>query len=171
MGSTRSDWYHPALLAVEPEVLTVKSRLVGCTAAAILLPVVLVACGGGGKPGAEKQRYIEQSDPICRDTFAQSASIGDAHDQQTAQKQADLWMGAADKLKALPRPSESVELASQFVTDVENIGLSYLAASRALSLKDQAKAEKAFGDVSMIKQREAKTAKEYGYTDCARING
>jgi hypothetical protein len=137
----------------------------------MLFPVLLVACGGGGTPGAEKQRYIEQSDAICRDTFAQAASTGDAHDEQTAQKQADLWTAAADKLKALPRPSESVELASQFVTDVENIGLSYLAAARALDLKDTAKAEKGFNDVRMIKEREAKTAKAYGYVDCSRING
>jgi hypothetical protein len=140
-------------------------------AAALLLPAMLAGCGGGGAPGAEKARYIVQSDAICGEVFAQAAAAGTAHDKATADKLADVWGRGSDRLKAMEPPSESVELARQFVTDVENIGLSYVAASRALELNDQAKAERDFNDVSMIKSRAAKTAKDYGYKVCRQING
>ena len=152
--------------------LTGRSRWAGGVAAALLVPAVLAGCGGGGAPGAEKARYIVQSDAICGEIFAQAGAAGTAHDKATADKLTDVWSKGSDRLKGLGQPpAESVELARQFVTDVENIGLSYVAASRALDLNDQAKAERDFNDVSMIKTRAAKTAKAYGYKVCRQING
>jgi len=139
--------------------------------AAVLVPAVLAGCSSTEKPGAAKARYITESDAICRDFIAQAASAGTAKDQATAEKLAGIYQGGADKLKALTKPTESVELASQFVTDVENLSLGYTAAARALALKDQAKADRYFKEVDDIKKRDAATAKAYGYNECTRING
>lgn len=145
-------------------------RLLGM---AVLIPVALVGCGSSsdGKPGGAKGAYIEQSDVICADVITKSNSIGNAKDQATAQQQADLWNDAFKQLDALQEPQESVELARQFVTDTDNLHMSYLAAAAALQFNDQTKANKAFSDVDTIRQRAAKTADEYGYTDCVGING
>ncbi len=149
-----------------------RSRLAGGLAVAVLIPALLAGCGENQeKPGAEKERYIQQSDPICRQTFDAAASAGTGRDKATAERLADVWRDGADKLKALPVPAESEEQARQFVTDVENISLSYTAAARALDLNDSAKADRAFGDVEMIKRRAADTADEYGYDVCNQING
>ena len=147
-----------------------RSRLAGGVAAVVLVPALLAGCGGDEKPGAEKQSYIEQSDAICRDTFAQAAGIGSGRDEATAQKGADIWGAASDKLKALPVPQESFELAQQFVTDVENLALSYTAAARANNVKNQARVDKSFTEITQIKERAAETADEFGYEVCQNIN-
>ena len=146
-----------------------RSRFVGRVAVLMVLAGFLVACNGAeGGPGAEKVRYIEQSDAICRETFPKTSGLT-ARDQATAEKAAEEWLAASDRLKAMPQPAESVELARQFVYDVENIHMSYVAAARALALNDQAKAERAYNDITMLKNRAAETADEYGYEDCAGI--
>jgi len=136
-----------------------------------LVAVVVAACGGGGKPGAEKVRYITQSDAICTDVFAKAAAAGNGHDQATAQKQADLWQDAANRLGAMVPPSESVELARQFTTGVQNISFGYSAAAQALAVGDQARADKSFNEVAASKKQAASTAKDYGYNECTKING
>ena len=141
-----------------------RSRLVG----GLALAVVLAACGGEEEPGAEKQRYIEQSDAICAETF-EKTSGATGRDQQAAEQQAEEWSAAAEQLRALPRPGEDFETATRFVVDAENLAMSYTAAARALALNDQEKANQAFDDVDMVKRRAAETAEEYGYRDCARI--
>ncbi len=144
-----------------------RSRLVGGLALAVVL-AALTACGGEEEPGAEKQRYIEQSDAICRQTFEDTSGVT-GRDQQAAEKLSQEWAEAAEQLRALPRPGEDFETATQFVVDVENLSMSYTAAARALVLNDQEKADRAFDDVTMIRQRAANTAEEYGYVDCAQI--
>ena len=145
-----------------------RSRLVGGVALALILGA-LTACGGEeGGPGAEKQSYIEQSDAICRETFQETSGLT-ARDQQTAERAAEVWGRATERLKPLPVPEESVELARQFVIDVENLSMTYTAAARALALNDQQKANRAFEDAAMIKGRAAETADEYGYQECVRI--
>jgi hypothetical protein len=149
----------------------VRSRLAGGVAALVLVPALLAGCGGDGdeEPGAEKQRYIEQSDAVCRKTFAEANGIGTGRDQQTAQRLADVWAPAAEELKALPVPRESLELAEQFTTDVENLSLTYVHAARSAELNDQADVDEAFRDVDLIKDRAAETADEYGYEVCSQI--
>ncbi len=144
-----------------------RSRLVGGLALAVVL-AALSACGGEEEPGAEKQRYIEQSDAICRETFARTEGLT-ARDQQTAERAAQEWSGAYDRLNALPVPGEDFETARQFVTDVNNLAMSYTAAARALAFNDQEKANRAFNDVDMIKRRAAERAQDYEYFDCAAI--
>ncbi len=146
-----------------------RARLAGGVAAAVLVPALLAGCSSDEKPGAEKERYIEQSDAICRDTFSQAAGVGSGRDQATAQKAADIWAAGAAKLKALRIPKESEEQASQFVTDFENLSLSYVQAARSAELNDQADVDEAYRDVDMIKRRAAKTADEYGYDVCKNI--
>ncbi len=147
-----------------------KSRWI--PAVAVLIPLTVAGCsgGGGGAPGGAKGAYIKQSDVICTDVFAKAKSIGKGKDQETAQKQADLWQDANTRLKALPMPGESVELARQFVTDTENLSLAYTAAARSIAAGNQAKATTYFGQADTIKKEAAKTAKEYGYVDCRTIN-
>ncbi|MFN2608628.1 MAG: hypothetical protein ABR511_12180 [Acidimicrobiales bacterium] len=140
-------------------------------AMAVLVPVLLASCGGKEKPGAAKQKYIVQSDAICRDFLGQVSSAGSTQDQPTAQKLADVYQGWSDRLRGLQMPTESIEQARQFVTQVENIGLGYSAAFQALAVNDQARATKSFGEVATVKKQAAATAKEYGYTDCQRIGG
>ena len=151
-------------------MLTVRSRLAGGVAAVALVPALLAGCGGDEKPGAEKARYIEQSDAICRDTFSQASGIGAGRDQQTAEKGAQVWGSAAEKLKAIPVPRESLEQAQQFTTDVENLSLAYTQAARSAALNDQADVDEAYRDVDLIKNRAAETADEYGYEVCKNIN-
>lgn len=147
-----------------------RSRFVGRVALALALPLAAAGCGGDeGGPGDEKARYIDQSDAICRDLFQKVSGLT-ARDRETAERASQEWTGAAESLKALPQPEESVELARQFVTDVENISMSYVAAARALELNNQDKANKAFEDVAMIKTRSAKVADDYGYRECTRID-
>lgn len=148
-----------------------RTRLTAGLVAMVLMPALLVACTSKEKPGAAKVKYINESDAICRDFLAQAASAGTAKDQATAEKQASIYQDGANKLKAPTPPTESVELARQFTTDVENLSLGYTAAARSLALKDQAKVDRYFGEVDLIKKRAAATAKEYGYNDCTRING
>ena len=148
-----------------------RSRLAGGVAAVVLVPALLAGCGGEEKPGAEKQSYIEQSDAICRETFAEANGIGTGRDQQTAQRLADVWAPAAEQLKALPVPRESLELAEQFTTDVENLSLTYVHAARSAELNDQADVDEAYRDVDLIKRRAAETADEYGYEVCNQIAG
>jgi hypothetical protein len=146
----------------------VRSRFVGGLALALALGA-LGGCGGGDdEPGAEKQRYIQQSDTICRETFDKTQGLT-ARDQQTAERASAEWSGAYDRLNALPVPGEDFEIARQFVTDVNNLSMSYTAAARALALNQQDKANEAFGDVDMIKRRAAERAEDYGYFDCAGI--
>jgi sugar/nucleoside kinase (ribokinase family) len=145
----------------------VRSRFVGGLVA-VLAVGGLVGCGGDDEPGAEKQRYIEQSDTICRETFAKTEALT-ARDQQTAERASAEWAAAYDKLNALPVPGEDFEQARQFVTDVNNLAMSYTAAARALGLNDQEKANRAFNDVDMIKRRAAERAEDYEYFDCAGI--
>ena len=145
-----------------------RSRFVGGLALVLALGG-LAGCGGGAdEPGAEKQRYIQQSDTICRETFAKTEALT-ARDQQTAEKASAEWAAAYDKLNALPVPGEDFEQARQFVIDVNNLAMSYTAAARALGLNDQEKANRAFNDVDMIKGRAAERADDYGYFDCAGI--
>jgi len=127
--------------------------------------------GGGSKPGGAKAAYITRADVICKDVFAKSTGIGNGKDQATAQKQAELWQSANTRLKALPIPGESVEQARQFVTDTENLSLSYTAAGEALQFNDQARLTKYYNDIANIKKEAAKTAKEYGFVECTAING
>jgi hypothetical protein len=148
----------------------VRSRLAGGVAAVVLVPALLAGCGGDEKPGAEKAQYIEQSDAICRDALSQAAGIGSGRDQQTGEKGAEVWGQAAEKLKALPVPSESIEQAQQFTTDVENLSLSYTQVARSAALNDQADVDEAFRDIDLIKKRAAETADEYGYEVCKNIN-
>lgn len=130
----------------------------------------LAGCGGGDdEPGAEKQRYIEQSDTICRETFAKTEALT-ARDQQTAERASQEWAAAYDKLNALPVPGEDFEKARQFVTDIDNLAMSYTAAARALALNQPDKANEAFADVDMIKRRAAERAQDYEYFDCAAIS-
>ena len=137
----------------------------------VLVPALLAGCGDGDEePGAEKQNYIEQSDAICRDTFAEAAGIGSGRDEATAQKGADIWGAAAEKLKALPVPRESIELAEQFTTDVENLSLAYTAAARGNNVNNQARVDKSFSEITLIKERAAETADEFGYEVCKNIN-
>jgi hypothetical protein len=147
----------------------VRSRLVGGLALAVVL-AGLAGCGGGDgdEPGAEKQRYIEQSDAICRETFSKTEGLT-ARDQQTAERASQEWSGAYDRLNALPVPGEDFETARQFVTDVNNLAMSYTAAARALGLNQQDKANEAFADVDMIKRRASERAQDFGYFDCAGI--
>ena len=147
-----------------------RSRLAGGVAAVVLVPALLAGCGGDEKPGAEKARYIEQSDAICRDTFSQASGVGSGRDQQTAQRLADVWGAAAEKLSALPVPRESLEQAEQFTTDVENLSLAYTQAARSAALNDQADVDEAYRDVDLIKNRAAETAEEYDYEVCKNIN-
>ena len=148
-----------------------RARLAGGVAAVVLVPALLVGCSSGDEePGAEKQQYIEQSDAICRETFAQAAGIGTGRDEATAQKGADVWGPAAQKLKDLPQPKESIELAQQFVTDVENLSLAYTAAARGANVKNQGRVDKSFTEITEIKERAAETADEYGYEVCKNIN-
>ncbi len=146
-----------------------RSGFVGRLATGFALVALLAACSGDeGGPGGEKLRYIEKSDAICRETFPKTSGLT-ARDQATAEKADEEWGAASDKLKALTVPGESVDLARQFVTRVENISLSYRAAARALALNDQAKATKGFDDVATLKKQAADGAKEYGYKDCRLI--
>ncbi len=144
-----------------------RSRLVGGLALAVVL-AALSACGGEEEPGAEKQRYIEQSDAICRETFAKTSGLT-ARDQQTAERASQEWTGAHDRLNALPVPGEDFETARQFVIDVNNLAMSYTAAARALAFNQQDTANAAFSDVDMIKRRAAERAEDYGYADCTGI--
>lgn len=146
-----------------------RSRFVGRMAAGVALTALLVACSGDeGGPGAEKVRYIEQSDAICRDLFPRTSGLT-ARDQATAEKASEEWGAASEKLKALTIPDESFEIARQFVTRVENISLSYVAAARNLAVNDQAGAAKAFDDAATLKRQAAENADEYGYQDCRAI--
>ena len=146
-----------------------RSRFVGRVAVLMVLAGFLAACTGDeGGAGAEKVRYIQESDAICRETFPKTSGLT-ARDTATAERAAQEWQSASDRLKAMPQPEESVELARQFVYDVENIHMSYVAAARALALNDQAKAERAYNDIAMLKKRAAESADEYGYGDCAAI--
>ena len=150
-----------------------RSRLAAGIAAAALVPALLAGCGGGEseeKPGSEKQRYIEQSDAICRDAFSQASGIGSGRDRASAQKGIDVWTAASDKLKPIPIPRESEELAKQFVTDVENLSLAYTQAERSAELNDQTDVDEAYRDVDMIKKRAAETADKYGYEVCKDID-
>jgi hypothetical protein len=147
----------------------VRSRLAGGVAAVVLVPALLAGCGGDEEPGAEKQRYIEQSDAICRNTFSEAAAVGTGRDQQTAQRLADVWGRAAEQLKGLPVPRESLEQAEQFTTDVENLSLAYVHAARSAELNDQADVDEAFRDVDLIKNRAAEVTDEYGYEVCDQI--
>jgi hypothetical protein len=136
----------------------------------VLVPALLAGCSSGDeKPGAEKARYIEQSDAICRDAFAQAAGIGSGHDEATAQKGADVWGAASGKLKALAVPRESEEQARQFVTDVENLSLAYTAAARGANVGNQGRVDKSFTEITDIKKRAAEVADEYGYKVCKNI--
>ncbi len=146
----------------------VRSRLVGGLALAAVLGA-LTACGGEEEPGAEKQRYIEQSDAICAQTFQDISGLT-GRDQQTAERLGQEWTEAGEQLRALPRPGEDFETATQFVVDVENLAMSYTAAARALALNEQDDANRAFEDATMIKQRAAETAEDYGYEECVRID-
>ena len=146
-----------------------RSRLAGGVAAVVLVPALLAGCGGDEKPGAEKARYIEQSDAICRDALSQAAGVGTGRDEQTSQRAADVWAAAAEKLKALPVPRESLEQAEQFTTDVENLSLAYTQAARSAALNDQADVDEAYRDVDLIKRRAAEVAEEYGYEVCRNI--
>ena len=146
-----------------------RSRLAGAVAAIVLVPALLSGCGGDEKPGAEKARYIEQSDAICRDALAQAAGIGSGRDEQTGRKGAEVWGATAEKLKALPVPRESLEQAQQFVTDVENLSLAYTQVARSAALNDQADVDEAFRDIDLIKNRAAETAEEYGFEVCTNI--
>ena len=146
----------------------VRSRLVGVLAVAVVLGA-LAACGGQQEPGAEKQRYIEQSDAICSQTFQDISGLT-GRDQQTAERLSGQWTEAAEQLRALPRPDENFEVATRFVVDVENLAMSYTAAARALALNDQEKANQAFDEVTLVKQRAAETAEDYGYEECVRID-
>jgi len=138
---------------------------------AVLIPLTVAGCSsGGGAPGGAKGTYITKSDAICADVFAKAKSLGNAQDQATAQKQSDLWQDANNRLKALPMPGESVELARQFVTDTENVSLSYTAVAEAYQFNDQARVTRYNNDIANIKKAAAKSAKEYGYRDCTTIN-
>ncbi len=142
-----------------------RSRLVG----GLALAVLLAGCGDGAdEPGGEKARYIEQSDAICAETF-QATSGATGRDQEAAERQAEAWTSAAEQLRALPRPGEDFETATQFVVDAENLAMSYTAAARALEANDQDRANRAFDDVDMVRNRAAQTAEDYGYRECARI--
>ena len=151
-------------------MLTVRSRLAGGFAAVVLVPALLAGCGGDEKPGAEKAQYIEQSDAICRDVISEAAGIGSGRDQQTGERGAQVWGQAAERLKALAVPRESLEQAQQFVTDVENLSLAYTQVARSAALNDQADVDEAFRDIDLIKNRAAETADEYGYEVCDQIN-
>ncbi len=145
-----------------------RSRLVGGLALAVAL-AALTACGGEEQEaGGEKQRYIEQSDAICRQAF-QDVSALTGRDRETADRVGQRLAQAGEQLRALPVPGEDLETATQFVVDVENLAMSYTAAARALVLNDQDKANRAFEDAQMVKRRAASTAQEYGYEECARI--
>ena len=146
-----------------------RARLAGGVAAVVLVPALLAGCSSDEKPGAEKARYIEQSDAICRDAFAQAAGIGSGRDEATAQKGADVWGAASDKLKALAVPRESEEQARQFVTDVENLSLAYTAAARGANVGNQGRVDKSFTEITDIKKRAAEVADEYGYEVCRNI--
>ncbi|MEN3313987.1 MAG: hypothetical protein V7605_221 [Acidimicrobiaceae bacterium] len=140
-------------------------------AVAVLIPLTVAGCSsGGGKPGGAKGAYITQSDAICADVFAKAKSMGNPQDQASAQKLADLWQDANNRLKALPMPGESVELARQFVTDTENLSLSYTAVAEAYQFNDQARVTRYDNDIVNIKKAAAKSAKDYGYRDCTTIN-
>ncbi len=145
-------------------------RLLGM---AVLVPLAMAVtgCVSEEKPGKAKAAYIEQSDAICADVIPKSESIGSTRDQATAQQQADLWLDANNRLKAIPAPQESVELARQFVTITDNLFMSYQAAARAFEANDQAKANKAYADIDDLKKRGAEAADEYGYNECVLING
>jgi hypothetical protein len=152
-------------------VLTVRSRLAGGVAAVVLVPALFAGCGGDEKPGAEKARYIEQSDAICRDVLGQAAGVGAGRDQQTSERQAEVWRAASERLNAIPVPRESLEQAEQFTTDVENLSLAYTQAARSAALNDQADVDEAYRDVDLIKNRAAETAEEYGFEVCDQIGG
>lgn len=146
-----------------------RSRLVGGLTLAVVL-AGLAGCGGDGdEPGAAKQAYIEASDVVCRETFDKTSSLT-GRDQQTAEKASEEWSKAYDRLNSIPIPGETEDLAKQFVTDINNLSMSYTAAARALALNQQDKANKAFDDVTTIKARSARVANDYGYEDCAGIN-
>ncbi len=147
-----------------------RARLAGGVAAVVLVPALLAGCGGADEPGAEKQRYIDQSDAICTETLSQAGGVGTGRDQQTAQRAAEIWSSASERLKALPVPAESEEQARQFVTDVENLSLAYTQAARSAEINDQADVDEAFRDVDFIKRRAAEVADEYGYEVCNQIN-
>ncbi len=147
----------------------VRSRLVGGLTLAVVL-AALAGCGGdGNEPGAAKAAYIKASDAICRETFQNTRSLT-GRDQQTAEKASEEWSKAYDRLNAIPIPGETEDLAKQFVTDINNLSMSYTAAARALALNQQDKANRAFDDVTAIKTRSARVANDYGYEDCAGIN-
>ncbi len=146
-----------------------RSRLVGGLALAVVL-AALTGCGGGeDEPGGAKQQYIEQSDAICGQTFQDISGLT-GRDQQTAERLSQEWTEAGEQLRAIPRPGEDFETATQFVVDVENLAMSYTAAARALTLNDQEKANQAFEEATMVKQRAAETAEDYGYEECVRID-
>ncbi len=141
-------------------------------AVAVLVPLVAVGCSTSKeKPGSAKAAYITQVDVVCKDVFAKSASIGNAQDQATAQKQAEVWRDAYSRIRAYPIPGESVELARQFLTDMDNLDMSYTAAANAYATGFPDKAARAFSDAKKTKEDAAKTAKEYGYKECTAING
>ena len=147
-----------------------RSRFVGRVALALALPLVAAGCGGDeGGPGEEKARYIDQSDAICSQTLQDISGLT-GRDQQTAERLSQQWTEAGEQLRALPRPEEDFEVATRFVVDVENLAMSYTAAARALELNDQDKANQAFEEATMVKQRAAETAVEYGYEECVRID-
>jgi hypothetical protein len=147
----------------------VRSRLVGGVALALVLAAVAGCGGDGDDPGAAKQQYIEQSDAICRETFQKTSGLT-ARDQQTADRASQEWASAFDRLNAIPIPGETEDLAKQFVTDVNNLAMSYTAAARALELNQQDKANEAFAEADMIKRRAAERADDYGYVDCREIS-
>jgi len=150
----------------------VRSRSACGVAMAALVVMLAVACGGSeGKPGGEKLRYINQADPICSDTFSKAASYGNGRDKDTLRKRADLCTAAGQRLLAIPRPKESVELATQFATSVLNVGYSYDAAAQKLAVDPQANVNRDLQSVADIKKDAAKTAKTYGFKECTRING
>ncbi len=141
-------------------------------AVAVLVPLSVVGCGigGGSKPGAAKAAYITQVDVVCKDVLAKSASIGNAQDQATAQKQADLWQEANNRIKAIPIPGESVEQARQFVIDTNNLSMGYTAAANAIAA-GTGTVSRYFADIANVKKAAAETADKYGFKECTAING
>ncbi len=138
---------------------------------AVLIPLAVAGCSTSQNPGGAKGAYITQSDAICTDVFAKAKSIGNGKDEATAKKQADLWRDANNRLKALNMPGESVELARQFVTDTEQLSLSYTAVAEAFQFNDQARITRYYDDIDTVKKNAAVAAKEYGYAECTAING
>jgi hypothetical protein len=142
------------------------------TAVAVLIPLALAGCSSSSNnPGSQKVAYITQVDVVCKDAIAKASAAGTAKDQATAQKLADVWQDANNRIKAMPTPGESVEQARIFVYDTDNLSMAYTAVARSLAAGDQAKATTYFGQIDALKTKAAQDAKNYGFTECTAING